>query len=372
MRSLLVGVVVFLAAWLLAARSAAGQRDPFADDSRGTPGHPDASARTTTSDLVQRIQKRHYSLDWEYIVGFDLAYTITRDGRFAGHCQTQWNPANGLQVSFDQSPGRPDCPKDEVTMMLQSLWHRSLMLSPPEKDVTSVATGEGIELRRKDEQGTETWKVAPDGTVTQFAYRGREPGEMLWEPRYYERAGKLYVESMTFSWGPEGAGRRTVEYTPSYAVQDGVVLLKSLKMTRQLGDGTPGGEWTLSLDDAKVMKIENTGRGLQTDRVEAFIVVMAVGDLRSDDAQKRLDACKMLERIGPPHAKPALPLLKQVAERDANDGVRRAAAAAVARIEGGGGAVATDPTSRVPPNPRTDARIVGSWVGSFDLFGYPH
>ena len=152
-----------------------------------------------------------------------------------------------------------------------------------------------------------------------------------------------------------------------------MVLLKSLKITRHLGTADqPSGEWSLSLDDAKVMKIENTGRGLQTDRVEAFLAVMAVGDLRSGDTQKRLDACKMLERIGSPHAKPALPVLKQLVERDPSDAVRQAAAAAVARIEGATGSASPEPAPRVTPKPKTDSRIVGSWVGSFDLFGFPH
>jgi len=198
MRSLLIGIGVFLAVWLLSARSAAAQRDPFEDETRGTPGHPETPGRTTTADLIQRIQKRHHSLDWEYIVGFDLRYSVTLDGRFAGQCQTQWNPANGLQVSFDKSPERSDCPADEVKMMVQTLWHCSLLLSPPEKDVTSVATGEGFELRRKDEQGLETWKVGPDGTVREIDYASREFGEMRWTLKHLERDGKLYVESLTF------------------------------------------------------------------------------------------------------------------------------------------------------------------------------
>lgn len=372
MRSLLIGVGVFLAVWLLSARSAAAQRDPFEDDPRGTPGHPETGGRTSTADVIRRIQERHYSLDWEYIVAFDLGYSLTLDGRFAGHCATRWDPAHGLQLSFDRSPARADCTVDELKMMLQTLWYRSLLLSVPEKDLTSVATGEGIELRRKDDQGQETWKVGVDGTVLQIEYQGRELGEMRWTPKYHEREGKLYVESLTFAWGPPGAGRRTVEYVPGYTVRDGVVLLKSLKVTRRLGEGQAGGEWSLSLDESKVMKIENTGRGLQKDRVEAYLAVTAMGDLRSEDAQKRVDACKLLERVGAPHARPALPILKQLAERDPSDAVRQAASAAVARIDGRAGSVADDRTSRVPSRPRTDGRIVGTWVGGFDLFGIPH
>jgi hypothetical protein len=359
------------AALLLTATRSFGQGGAQKDPAKATAEGWQRIVDPLTAEVTRQLARRYETLADEYIVAIRGLYEVRRAGDSIASLALGWSPARGVTATYEGA-GLDDPAGEALRTALRVVWEDTLMADFSSRTRTARRDGDLYVLTEEREAALEKTFVDRDYGILRRSRTGKTKERRL-ERTYerIERQGRRYLGAVDLKARVDAAEFRA-ECEISYGTRDGLPFIERTRVGLETA-GQDGAarrqEFDLLLENARLTRIEKTGRGLERDRQDAVTALRLAARLDLPDRERRLQAVRGLAALGV-HGRLALGRLQRVARGDPDPEVRQAAALTVQELrslELGPGERRPD-TVR-PISPDLDPRLIGTWRARYVFRG---